>query len=126
MSESSMSNKIEVLVEQELAKIPDHHLVAAIRKLMVKPYPVERAWDYGSEDENYICWTILEHPPSNTGIAYCESGFGPSNPWGLVSLSGEDKDMRIGMDCNWFARLEDAMRESMAWDGPNPDGYEVL
>jgi len=25
--------------------------------------------------------------------------------------------MRIGMDSSWFASLEDAMRDSMAWDG---------
>lgn len=41
----------------------------------------------------------------------------------LFFLSGNC--MSIGMDCGWFASLEDAMRESMAWDGPNPEGYEV-
>jgi len=33
--------------------------------------------------------------------------------------------MSIAMDSAWFASLEDAMRESMAWDGPNPEHYEV-
>ena len=87
------------------------------------PYPVERDWDYGNSGERFVCWTVLEHPDSNTGIAYCAQGFGPKHPWGLVFLSGPY--MSIGMDSGWYASLEDAMRESMAWDRPNPPGYEV-
>jgi hypothetical protein len=33
--------------------------------------------------------------------------------------------MSMGMDGSWFAFLEDAFRESAAWDGKNPPGYEV-
>jgi hypothetical protein len=33
--------------------------------------------------------------------------------------------MSLGMDSGWFAMLEGAVRESMAWDGDNPPGYEV-
>ena len=33
--------------------------------------------------------------------------------------------MNIGMDCGWFVSLEEAFRDSMAWDEPNPEGYEV-
>jgi len=114
---------IAKLLDEELATISDADLVAAIRRLLVRPYSVEREWDYGQPGEKYICWTVLEHPPSNTGIAYCAMGFGPACPWGLVWLSGER--MNIGMDSGWFATLEDAMRESCAWDLPNPPGYEV-
>jgi hypothetical protein len=110
-------------VEHELKQISDGKLVSRIRELLVTPNPVERAWDYGSRGEHFVCWTVLEHHPSNTGIAYCLQGFGPAYPWGLVSLSGSH--MNIGMDCSWFASLEDAMRESLAWDGTNPRGYEV-
>lgn len=111
------------LVDEELARITDPALVAAIRRLLVTPYAVDRDWDYGREGEKYTCWTVLEHPSSNTGIAYCELGFGPACPWGLVFLSGEY--MSIGADYSWYANLEDAMRESQAWDQPNPPGYEV-
>jgi hypothetical protein len=114
---------IDRFVDDELARISDPVVVAAIRRLLVPPYAVEREWDYGRPGEKYPCWTILEHPPSNTGIAYCDKGFGPSHPWGLVFLSGTY--MSIGMDCAWYATLEGAMRESMAWDRPNPPGYEV-
>jgi hypothetical protein len=33
--------------------------------------------------------------------------------------------MNIGMDSAWFASLEDAFRESMAWDEPPPEGFEL-
>ena len=118
-----MQAAVARLVEEELARISDPALVAAIRRLLVTPYAVDRDWDYGGPDVKYTCWTVLEHTPSNTAIAYCESGFGPAHPWGVVFLSGEH--MNIGMDSAWYASLEDAMRESQAWDQPNPPGYEV-
>jgi hypothetical protein len=83
-------------VEQELKQISDSKLVSTIRELLVTPDPVEGAWDYGLRGERFVCWTILEHQPSNTGIAFCLQGFGPTHPWGLVSLSGSH--MNIGMD----------------------------
>lgn len=115
---------IDALVEQELCRLSDAKLAARIAELRVKPYRVDRAWDYGEKDISYPCWTVLEHTETNTGIAYCSEGFGPGFPWGLVFLSGPH--MNIGMDSGWFASLEGAMRDSMAWDGPNPDGYEAL
>jgi hypothetical protein len=33
--------------------------------------------------------------------------------------------MSMGTDAAWFAFLEDAFRESAAWYGENPPGYEV-
>jgi len=117
------STEVSRLVEDELKRIADPQLIARIRELLVVPSPVERAWDYGVEGEQFTCWTVLEHQPSNTGIAFCSQGFGPSYPWGMVFLSGPD--MNIGMDCQWYASLEDAMRNTMAWDGPNPPGYEI-
>ena len=83
-----------------------------IRALLVEPYPVElRPWDYGQPD-SYICWTVLEHPESNSAIVYCDGGFGPKSPWGLVCLSGSY--MGMGMDSGWFTNLEDAYRDSFA------------
>jgi len=113
---------IDELVERELSRVSYAKLAARIAELRVTPYQVDRAWDYGKEATTYQCWTVLEHPETNTGIAYCREGFGPASPWGLVFLSGPY--MSIGMDSAWYASLEGAMRESMAWDGPNPDGYE--
>lgn len=114
---------VRALVEQEVAAISDSAIRNLFEQLRVEPYLIRRNWDYGTDNEKYDSWTVWEHQPSNTGIAYCDVGFGPSYPWGLVFLSGPH--MSIGMDSSWFASLEDAVRGSMAWDGPNPDGYEV-
>ena len=110
-------------VDQELSVIRDPSLRTLIRGLLVEPYAVERDWDYGVSDRGLECWTVLEHRASSTGIAYCEEGFGPSYPWGLVFLDGPH--MGMGMDSAWFASLEDAVRASPAWDGENPAGYEI-
>ena len=114
---------ISLLLDRGLAAIHDAALAGLVRELRVTPDPVERDWDYGEPGQKYVCWTILEHRPSGTGVAYCEEGFGPSHPWGLVFLDGPH--MSIGMDSAWYASLEDAVRESMAWDGENPASYEL-
>jgi hypothetical protein len=79
-------------------------------------------WDHGEPGDTYSCWSVLEHHASNTAIAYCEQGFGPTYPWGLLFIRDH---LSMGMDSQWFTSLEDAVRESMAWDGVNPPGYEV-
>jgi hypothetical protein len=111
------------LVDRELTSVRDPALLDVIRNLRVEPYVVERDWDYGAPGQQYPCWTVFEHQPSNTGVAYCEQGFGPAYPWGLVFLSGPH--MNIGSDSGWFATIEDAVRESMAWEGDNPPDHEV-
>lgn len=107
----------------ELTRIRDARMVAAITPLLVSPRCEERKWDYGPRGLAYPCWIVLEHRPSNTGIAYCAEGFGPHSPWGLLRLRGEDFSM--GMDSAWFATLEDAFRESSACELPTPPGYEI-
>jgi hypothetical protein len=115
---------ISKLVDLEVLHITDIRLADRIREFRVIPYPVERPWDYyGTPGEQFTCWTVLEHLPSNTGIAFCYDGLGPSYPLGLVHLTGPH--MSIGMDCGWHVSLEHAMRNSPAWDRPNPEGYEV-
>ena len=104
------------LVEKELASIADAGLVQRARELLVVPYSVTRDWNYGESDEAYVCWTVLENPKHNIGIAYCEQGFGPIHPWGLVFLSGPHMDM--GMDSEWFGSFERALRDSRTWITP--------
>ena len=113
---------IETFVQNELRRM-DAALVAAVRPLLVTPHMEERDWDYGPDGQTYPCWIVLEHHPSNTGIAYCAQGFGPGDPWGLLFLRGEHLSM--GMDSGWFATFEDAFRGSPACDLPAPPGYEV-
>jgi hypothetical protein len=33
--------------------------------------------------------------------------------------------INFGLDCNWFVSLEEAFRESIERDEPNPEVYEV-
>ena len=98
-------------IEEELATLNDCRVIAQIRGLMVAPAPQMRAWDYGAVGDAYPCWLVLAQKSQNTGIAYCESGFGPRMPWGLLSLEGTE-NMSMGMDSGWFDRFLDAYFES--------------
>ena len=101
------------IVDQELTSVGDPRVAAHVRSLLTAPRIVVRGWDYGYEGEEYPCWSVLEHPRSNTGIAYCEHGFGPGNPWGLVFLSGAEH-MSMGMDAGWYPRFLEAYFQSQA------------
>ena len=108
------ATRVSELVAGELRGFRDPAVLPRVQSLFIKPRPVERQWDYGAPDEWFACWVVLEHWESNTGIAYCDQGFGPENPWGLIYLEGPH--MGTGMDSAWFPRLEIAIKESMAWD----------
>jgi hypothetical protein len=116
-------NAVTELVNRELQAIRDPAICDLVQRLHVDPYPVVRGWDYGAAQQRYTCWTVLEHLPSNTGVAYCDAGFGPTCAWGLVFLVGPH--MNIGMDSEGFSSLECAVRGSMAWEGENPSDYQV-
>jgi len=74
---------------------------------------LQREWDYGVPGQTYPCWSVLNHIESNTGIAFCEFGFGPRSPWGLVMLSGAEH-MSLGMDAGWFETFLEAYFDSRA------------
>jgi len=115
--------RLDAIVKSELERISQAELVSTIRSLLVPPRCELRPWDYGTPGMAYPCWVVLEHIPSNTAIAYSEHGFGPSSPWGMLFIHGPH--MSMGMDSQWYVSLEDAVRESRAWEGTNPPGYEV-
>ena len=117
------ADAIDVRIESAIAKIVQSELVELIRNLRVSVRCEPREWDYGIDQQTWPCWIFAEYPESNTAFAYCEQGFGPRNPWGLLAISGEF--MSMGMDCGWFSSIEDLFRDSMAWSGENPAGYEV-
>jgi hypothetical protein len=100
-------------IEEELATLNDRRVIAQIRGLMVAPALQMRAWDYGAAGDAHLCWLVLAQKSQNTGIAYCESGFGPRTPWGLLSLEGTEH-MSMGMDSGWFDGFLDAYFESPA------------
>jgi hypothetical protein len=119
----STADDISKLVATEISRISQADLARRIRELLVAIRCEPREWDYGEPDQTYPCWIVAEHPESNTAFAYCEYGFGPRIPWGLLSIEGQH--MSLGMDSGWFISLEEAFRDSFAWEGTNPPGYEV-
>ena len=108
------AQELAAMVDRELAQLSDCGVVAHIQALRDEPTVTMRRWDYGREDERYPCWTVLRHSASNTGIAYCEHGFGPRSPWGLVALEGDEGLTSIGMDCSWYKTFLQAFFESHA------------
>jgi hypothetical protein len=106
------ANILKTMVADELAILTDERVVAHIQAFLVEPTVTIRDWDYGQEGERYPCWTVLRHLPSNTAIAYCENGFGPRSPWGLVWLEGDQRLMSIGPDSAWFTTFLQAFFDS--------------
>ena len=106
-------NAIELkkLIDLEIASVRDRRIADYVRRLLVEPSITMRGWDYGSPGEEYPCWTVLDDGVG--GIAYCEQGFGPRCPWGLVFTSGEaDRPMSMGMDSGWFPTFLEAFFDS--------------
>jgi hypothetical protein len=108
------AEKLKALIDHELEHLSDARVLKHIRGLLVESEIVYRAWDYGAPGEKYPCWTVLKHAASNTGIAYCEQGFGPRCPWGLVGLGEDEQQGSMGMDSGWFTSFLDAYFESLA------------
>lgn len=105
------AHSLRILIEDELTTLSDARVVAHVMEMLVEPRAVLRSWDYGARGQQYPCWIVLDDPPrSFSVITFCEFGFGPKCPWGLIS-SG---DMHMGMDSGWFPSFLDAYFESWA------------
>ena len=105
--------QLKSLIEKELQAVRDERVVHHIRKLLIEPRAVFRDWDYGFPGQEYLCWITFDDG-SDTGIAYCEEGFGPRRPWGLVSAAGGSDRNSIGMDSGWFPSFMEAYFESIS------------
>ena len=104
---------LKALIETEVERTSDSRVVAHIQGLLVEPHLVLHDWDDGEPGQQYPCWMVLVDPKTGTKIAYCEYGFGPACPWGLVGPVARPRPS-IGMDCAWYTRLLDAYFESFA------------
>jgi hypothetical protein len=82
---------LETAIEGELAGVSDSRVVQHIRGMLVAPHVVLRNWDYGEPGQQYPCWFVLQDAQSSGEIAYCEYGFGPRCPWGLVSSADDEQ-----------------------------------
>jgi hypothetical protein len=102
-------------IQDEVTTLSDARVVSQILKLLVEPRAVLRSWDYGEPGQQYPCWIVLDHPGHPySAIAFCEYGFGPTCPWGLVSSGDTASDMSMGMDSEWFLTFLDAYFASWA------------
>ena len=63
-------------------------------------------------------WLVFDDPGERTGIVYCDRGFGPKSPWGLITPGEACPSM--GMDSGWSRRFMDAYLDSFFGDQP-PD-----
>jgi hypothetical protein len=111
---SVSAKSIQGLLAAELRDIDDPRVTEHIQSLLVHPEPQVREWDYGEPGTAYPCWMVLANPRSKVGIAYCEHGFGPRAPWGLLFLEGGS----MGMDSGWFEHFLQAYFESSASELP--------
>jgi hypothetical protein len=102
---------LERLIEAELALVQDTRVVSHIRTMLCEPHSIMRNWNYGVRGQQYLCWMVLKDAVTDAEVAYCEEGFGPKCPWGLVS-SGEGASM--GMDSAWYPTFMDAYFDSYA------------
>jgi hypothetical protein len=108
---STSSSEIQLSIERELSHLKDSRVLAHIRGLLVRPLAIERKWDYGTKGQTFPCWTVLRHENSDTAIAFCDLGFGPGSPWGLIS---ESVSLSMGMDSAWFPTFLGAYFDSFA------------
>ena len=109
------------LVGEQVDGIVDSDLREAAMRLLIEPLLRDVPWEYGREDEAFPCWIVADLQPSVPYVvAYCERGFGPEEPFGII-----DGDLSsLGMDAQWFRSLEAALRSSGVF-GESPPGYEV-
>lgn len=103
---------LESLIDSELARVTDARVVRYVRGMLVRPHAVLRNFEYGDPRPQYPCWFVLRDPKSGAEIAYCEYGFGPRCPWGL--LSSDEKDTGMGADYMWYPTFLNAFFESFA------------
>jgi 2-hydroxychromene-2-carboxylate isomerase len=102
------------ILADELAKTNPSIVEQMKPWLRSSPKAVARRWDYHAAHEvpvHFLCWLVLEHPGSGTGIAYCPRGFGPEFPWGLIGLGDRAVNSSMGPDSAWFPTLAQAFQD---------------
>jgi len=111
---SADADTLKDMIGRELASLPDERIVHHIRAHLVEPVAELRGWDYGEPGQQCPCWIVFRHAASSTGIAFCEQGFGPRRPWGLLWVGGEGKPLSIGQDSGWYGNFLETYFNSFA------------
>ena len=99
---------LNTLIRSELDCINNEIIKKRLKNILIDPVQHVRKWDYGKNKESFICWTVGVDDKFDTSIIYSDFGFGPENPWGLVSNNTES----FGMDTGWFSSLVDCFLDS--------------
>jgi hypothetical protein len=104
------------LIDADLRLAPDPSARDEMKALILEePCLMSCAWDYGAPGETYPCWKVAGSTATGrVGVVYCEHGFGPEFPWGLIWLNQPVPDM--GQDSGWFRTLREALAD--AFDRP--------
>ena len=101
-------SNIKSLIKEQISRIKDPLVKTALEEALIEPTDDLREWDYSTTGELFECWNIVIDKTRNTSIVYSEFGFGPKNPWGIVSAA----DKYFGTDSDWFDNLKDCFLET--------------
>jgi hypothetical protein len=107
------ATEVATKLDEDLANLRDPRVIASIRAFrLALPTPIRLAWDYGKPGDMFDGWLVFHDQRQRTGILYCDHGFGPKNPWGLIATGESCPSM--GMDSGWFDRFLDAYFDSFS------------
>jgi len=105
---------VAALVRDDMRALHDARVVAHVTALLVTPpRQLLLGWAYGAAGEAFDGFLVLDHARSGTGIAYCQQGFGPAAPWGLIATNRESPPS-MGRSDEWCPRFLEAYFESIA------------
>lgn len=119
-----MANARDVhrFVAEQLALVQHPERRRALAALLVEPREEWREWDYGEPGEGFTYWVVGEAPERGVLLAYCDRGFGPVAPWGILfaDMPGQvsPEPHTLGMDAQWNWYLEEAFVRAGLWEEP--------
>jgi hypothetical protein len=104
---------VAALVRDDMRMLYDSRVLAHISALLLAPpRPVLLAWPYGAVGETFEGFLVLDHPRSDTALAFCQQGFGPADCWGIIAT--DHGPLSTGKSDGWYPRFLDAYFDSMA------------
>lgn len=107
------SDWLKLQIETELKAINDAVVLAFIRARLIEPHIVMRDWDYGVPTRQLPCWTVFEDCSRDLALVYCDEGFGPRTPWGMVWIGNSGRPTSLGMDTGWHPTFMDTFLDSL-------------
>jgi len=125
------AHDIPRLVAEQLALVRRPERRRALESLLVEPREEWREWDYGEPGEGFAYWVVGEALEQGIVLAYCEHGFGPQFPWGILFVDApgqvSPEPHTLGMDAQWNWYLEEAFVRAGLWAGArDPDELWML